>query len=98
MNFSQLAVDMVGALCRHFPSQCCRARFGELAAINNIGRTKRRAGRKKKKTALGGSVPTIDCSSIRKYMEISLENLYLDIGLKPAAINILYLLDPMGIK
>ena len=31
-------------------------------------------------------------------MEISLENLYLDIGLKPVAINILYLLDPMGIK
>lgn len=31
-------------------------------------------------------------------MEISLENLYLDVGLKPAAINILYLLDPMGIK
>ena len=49
MNFSQLAVDMVGALCSHFPSQCCCARFGELAAINNIGRTKRRARRKKKK-------------------------------------------------
>ena len=31
-------------------------------------------------------------------MEISLENLYLDIGLKPVAINILYLLDPMGIN
>ena len=40
---------MVGALCSHFPSQCCSARFGELAAINNIGRTKRRAGSKKKK-------------------------------------------------
>ena len=48
MNFSQLAVDMVGALCSHFPSQCCSARFGELAAINNIGRTKRRARSEKK--------------------------------------------------
>ena len=104
MNFSQLAVDMDGALCSHFPSQCCCARFGELAAINNIGRTKRRARSEKKKNkkqtktkkSVGRKCP--NCSSIRKYMEISLENLYLDIGLKPAAINILYLLDPMGIK
>ena len=40
---------MVGALCSHLPFQCCCARFGELAAINNIGRTKRRARSEKKK-------------------------------------------------
>ena len=40
---------MVGAVCSHFPSQCCCARFGELAAINNIERTKRRARSQKKK-------------------------------------------------
>ena len=38
-----------------FHSLC--ARFGELTAINNIWRTRRRA--RSEKTELGGSVPTI---------------------------------------
>ena len=36
------------------PSHSLCARFGELTAINNIGRTRRRA--RSEKTALGGSV------------------------------------------
>ena len=41
------------------------ARFGELTAIDNIGRTRRRA--RSEKTVLGGNVPTIfvwDCSTL----------------------------------
>ena len=49
-------------LLRHFtaflPSQCWCERFGELKTISNIGRTRRRRARGKKKKVLGGSVPT----------------------------------------
>ena len=48
---------LLGHFTVFLPSQCWCARFGELIAINNIGRTRRRA--RSEKTALGGSVPTI---------------------------------------
>ena len=54
--------NFLGHFAVFLPSQCWRARFGELTAIINIGRTRRRA--RSKKTVLGGSVPTIfvwDC-------------------------------------
>ena len=48
---------LLGHLTVFLPSQCWCATFGELTAMNNIGRTRRRA--RSKQTALGGSVPTI---------------------------------------
>ena len=52
------------AIAVFLPSQCWYTRFGELTAINKIGRTRRWA--RSWKTASGGSVPTIsagDCGS-----------------------------------
>ena len=51
-------------------AQCWCARFGELTAIKNIGRRRRRA--RTKQTALGGSVPTIfvwDYSLFRPWLD-----------------------------
>ena len=39
---------LFGHLTVFLPSQCCCARFGELTAIKNIGRERRRARREKK--------------------------------------------------
>ena len=52
------------AVFLRMPSQCWYTEFGELTAINKIGRTRRWA--RSWKTASGGSVPTIfagDCGS-----------------------------------
>ena len=52
------------AIAVFMPSQCWYTEFGELTAINKIGRTRRWA--RSWKTASGGSVPTIsagDCGS-----------------------------------
>ena len=53
----QSPLKLLGHFAVFLPSQCWCARFGELTAINNIGRRRRRA--KTEKTALGGSVPSI---------------------------------------
>ena len=62
--WTQSQSKFLGQFAVFLPSQCWCARFGELTAMNNIVRTSRRARSKKKKTVLGGSVPTIfdwDC-------------------------------------
>ena len=62
--WTQSQSKLLGQFAVFLPSQCWCARFGELTAMNNIVRTSRRARSKKKKTVLGGSVPTIfdwDC-------------------------------------
>ena len=44
------------------PTQCWCTRFGELTAINNIGRTRRRArSEKKKKNSVGWKCPHYFC-------------------------------------
>ena len=53
----QSQLKLLGHFAVFLPPQCWCARFGELTAINNIGRTRRPA--KTEQTALGGSVPSI---------------------------------------
>ena len=51
--------SVLGHFAVFLHSQYWCTRFGELIAINTIGKTRWRARSKKQKTALGGSVPTI---------------------------------------
>ena len=67
-NYFCLILQSQSKLLGHFavflPSQCWCARFGELTAINNIVRRRKRT--RSEKTVLSGSLPTIfvwDCRS-----------------------------------